>query len=416
MTDNPLVAKEQDSTQWYTGVGIAESVSDLVEGIQSGNWVDIGLGALTTGLEALSIVMDPLGSVGSNLVSFVIEHVRPLQDALDKLAGNADAVAAQAQTWKNVAKAIGEVQLGYSQDATTDTAQWTGAAGDAYRRRAADTAALIGAGSQAADGIGSAVELAGMVVGVVRETVRDLIADLVGRLVVWAAEALTIVGAPAVAAQAATAAAKWAARIAQLIKQLVRTMENLTPLLRKLGDLLKQIRRKMDDLQGKGGGNKPPDDPNKPPGTTGGGDHTQPSRQPDPNAKPDGEPARIREQDDAETKRSLQRENESATTMARSGYQVEQIKPAVGGGKNPDFRIEGQIFDNYAPKTANPRNIASEIQGKVDSGQTERVVLNLSDSAVDLDKMRAQLRDWPIEGLKEIIMIDKQGNVVHFYP
>ena len=87
MNDNPLVAQEQDSTQGHTGIGIAESVTDLVQGIQSGNWVDIGLGGLTTGLEALSIVMDPIGSVASNLVSFVIEHVEPLQDALDKLAG-----------------------------------------------------------------------------------------------------------------------------------------------------------------------------------------------------------------------------------------------------------------------------------------------------------------------------------------
>jgi hypothetical protein len=30
--------------------------------------------------------------------------------------------------------------------------------------------------------------------------------------------------------------------------------------------------------------------------------------------------------------------------------------------------------------------------------------------------MRAQLRDWPIEGLKEVIVIDRQGNVLRFYP
>ena len=43
-------------------------------------------------------------------------------------------------------------------------------------------------------------------------------------------------------------------------------------------------------------------------------------------------------------------------------------------------------------------------------------MLNLVDSAVDLDKMRAQLRDWSIEDLKEVIVIDRQGNVLHFYP
>ena len=417
MTGNPLVAPEQDSTQWHTGIFIAESVRDLVQGIQSGDWVDIGLGGLTTGLEALSIVMDPIGSVASHLVSFIIEHVEPLQDALDKLAGNADAVAAQARTWKNVATALGQVQGDYGREVSADTAGWTGTAADAYRGRATDTAALIGAGAQAAGGLGSAVEMAGMVVGVVRETVRDLIADLVGRLVVWAAEALTIIGAPAAAAQAAAAAAKWAARIAQLIKQLVRTLQNLMPLLRRLGELLGQIRKKMDDLRAKGrGGDKPPDDPNRPPDPTGGGgDHTQPSRDPDPNAEPGGRPTRIPGNESPENKLSLQRENESAATLARQGYDIEQ-NPTVPGNKNPDYHIEGQIFDNVAPTTDSARNIAGRIEEKIDDRQTDRVVLNLADSAVDLDAMRAQLRDWPIEGLQEVIVIDKQGNVQHFYP
>ncbi|MPZ83815.1 MAG: hypothetical protein GEV28_26855 [Actinophytocola sp.] len=413
---NPLVAEEQDSTEWYTGIGIAESVADLVSGIESGNWVDIGLGGLTTGLEALSIAMDPIGSVASNLVSFIIEHVGPLQDMLDKLAGNADAVAAHAQTWKNVAGHVGEVKADYERDFQADTGGWTGAAADAYRGRAGDTSALLGAASQAAGGLGSAVEMAGVIVGVVRETVRDLIADLVGRLVVWAAEALTIIGAPAAAAQAATAAAKWAARIAQIVKKLVRTLQNLMPLLRRLNDLFGQIRKKLDDLLGrKGGGNKPPDDPKDPPGTTGGGDHTQPSGSPDPNAEPGGHPTRIRDNDDAATKRSLQRENESAQTLARQGYDVEQ-NPTVPGNKNPDYKIEGEVFDNYAPSGSNPRNIAANIQEKIDSGQTERVVLNLADSNVDPDALRAQLRDWPIEGLKEVVVIDKNGNVLNFYP
>jgi hypothetical protein len=117
--------------------------------------------------------------------------------------------------------------------------------------------------------------MAGVVVGVVRKTVRDLIADLVGRLTVWAAEALTIIGTPAAAAQAAPAAAKWAARIAQL----VRTMQNLMPLLRRLGDLFGQIRRRLDELLGRRGrdpdgrdGGDDPDDPDDPPGTGGDGD------------------------------------------------------------------------------------------------------------------------------------------------
>ncbi|MDX8037103.1 hypothetical protein SK803_43515 [Lentzea sp. BCCO 10_0856] len=273
MTDNPLISKEVDSTEWYTGIGIAESISDLVQGIESGNWADIGLGATTTALEALSLYMDPIGSVASNLISFVIEHVGPLQEILDQLAGNADGVAAQARTWANVAKAVGQVKTQYEREAVQDTSGWAGSSGDAYRKRAADTAALLGGAAEASSGIASAVEMAGVLVGVVREFVRDLIADLVGRCVVWAIEALTVVGAPLVAAQAATAAAKWAARIAQIVKQLLRALEKLKPLLKRLDELLKQIRKKMDEFAGrKGGSDKPPKDPNDPPGTTSGGD------------------------------------------------------------------------------------------------------------------------------------------------
>lgn len=101
--------------------------------------------------------------------------------------------------------------------------------------------------------------------------------------------------------------------------------------------------------------------------------------------------------------------------MSRSGYDVEQ-NPSVPGNKNPDYRIEGQIFDNYAPRTGNARNIASWIQTKVDEGQADRIVLNLTDSSVDPGKLSAQLHDWPIEGLKEGIVIDGQGNVIDFYP
>jgi hypothetical protein len=145
------------------------------------------------------------------------------------------------------------------------------------------------------------------------------------------------------------------------------------------------------------------------------GADTQPTRAPDPNATPSGQPTRVPKNADPETTRSLQRENESATTLSRAGYDVEQ-NPTVPGPKNPDYRINGTVFDNLAPSSGNVRNIASEMAKKVKKGQTERVVLNLTDTSVDSATMHAQLHDWPIEGLKEVIAIDKQGNIIHIYP
>lgn len=50
----------------------------------------------------------------------------------------------------------------------------------------------------------------------------------------------------------------------------------------------------------------------------------------------------------------------------------------VAGSKNPDYRINGEIFDNYAPSTSSARNAASEIGRKVEAGQTNNVVVSLA--------------------------------------
>lgn len=271
---NPLIAPVQDSTRWYSGIGIAESAADIKSGIEGGGWVDIGLGVAGVGLEALSFVVDPLGSLFSAGVSWLIEHVKPLSDALDWLAGNADLVASHAQTWKNVAKAVGEVRDDYTRDVANDTAGWQGQAGDAYRMAAGRTADVLGGASTAAEGFGSAVEMAGVVVAVVREVVRDLIADLVGRLISWALELAFTLGlaAPVVAAQASAAVARWGAKIGDILKKLVRTIGKLVPLLRKLGDVFDNVRKVLDDLKsparqadeaprpGQTGGARPVDD------------------------------------------------------------------------------------------------------------------------------------------------------------
>ena len=140
-----------------------------------------------------------------------------------------------------------------------------------------------------------------------------------------------------------------------------------------------------------------------------------PSRQPDPNAAPRGRRTRPGPDDkDPESLRGYARENDSADTLAQSGYDIEQ-NPAVPGKKRPDYRIEGKIFDNYAPSNSNPRNIWKEVGKKVSKGQADRIVLNLDDSAVGLDALRTQFAAWPIDGLQEVLVV-WNGQVIPLTP
>lgn len=128
-----------------------------------------------------------------------------------------------------------------------------------------------------------------------------------------------------------------------------------------------------------------------------------------------GRPTRSQPLDDAATRQAHQRENESARLLAENGHQVEQNPPPRSNGKKPDYKVDGEYFDCYAPSTPNPRSIASGIKRKVDSLQAQRIVLNLDDSGVALEALKQQLQDFPIPGLLEVLVV-RNGQLIRFFP
>ena len=151
---------------------------------------------------------------------------------------------------------------------------------------------------------------------------------------------------------------------------------------------------------------------------------TEPSLPPNPNRVPEGNPKKPKLKDDEATVRSITRENESAKTLAEHGYNIKQLPDNVKGSvqkvKKPDFEIEGKVFDNFAPSTSSARNIATVLSEKILDPKTglkqaDRFVLNLNDSAVTLEQMEKQLKNFPVKDLKELIII-KNGKVIPFFP
>lgn len=102
---------------------------------------------------------------------------------------------------------------------------------------------------------------------------------------------------------------------------------------------------------------------------------TTPSGDVHPENRARGKPETWRKKDDPATKRGRRLENEAATALAQAGYDVEQ-NPSVPGSKNPDYKIEGKVFDCAAPTTADAYSIWSNIRKKkVETGQADRVII-----------------------------------------
>ena len=142
----------------------------------------------------------------------------------------------------------------------------------------------------------------------------------------------------------------------------------------------------------------------------------KPSNPYNADAKPKGKPAQITDKLSDANRRSLIRENEAAETLAKNGYDIEQNPNIAGTSKKPDYLIEGEIFDCYSPEgNTSVRNVWSAIKKKIERMQTERVVLNLDDWGGDITELITQLNNYPILGLKEVIVV-RNGMVQSIYP
>ncbi|MGW4519957.1 hypothetical protein ACWEN0_02480, partial [Amycolatopsis sp. NPDC004378] len=238
---------------WAGGIGIAESSMDAFNGIKDGDWVSGGLGVLSLAGEIAGAAVDPFGYLMSSVASFLMEHVQPLKDMLDSVAGNPPVIQSYADTWGNVSKALGERKTDFDNAVKNGTTGWTGAGADAYRAFAAEHSEALSGAATVAGAISTVTMIMGQVVSFVRETVRQLIADLVGKLISWVMEEVFSLGfgTPVVVAQASAAIAKWGKKIGDLLKKLTDTIRKVSPLLSKLVDIFEKIAKVFGKVLGK---------------------------------------------------------------------------------------------------------------------------------------------------------------------
>lgn len=264
MTVNPLVAGRLDRSAGgpgaWSGVWIAEDIELIGQGVRNGGWIDGSLGVLGAGLDALAIVSDPVGALLQYGVAWIIEHVRPLTEALDWLAGDPGQIAGHAQTWRNVAASLRESAAGVDRAVRWDVTDWGGTAGPAYRAWAGQQqTALVGL-ANAAGTMAAITEGAGMLIAAVRILVRDAIATCVSRLIVYAAEEAFSLGVatPLVVEQVTTLVASWAGKIARWLKALLASLRRLIPSVDRLSQYIEKLKEVLDRLRGR------TDEPRKP--------------------------------------------------------------------------------------------------------------------------------------------------------
>jgi hypothetical protein len=256
---NPLVvARLDDQKSAWAGIYLAEDVLLLKQGFEDGSWIDGVIGGFGVSMDALGLLTDPLGTVTSWGVAWLIEHVRPLSEALDWLAGDPAQIGAYAATWTNLGRQLAFTAADYRIAVSRQVGTWEGAAGSSYRNHAGEQYTAIDGLAEACHTMATITSGAAMLVSLVRTMIRDLIADFVSVLAVrlweWIAEeAATLgLGTPLVIAQVSALVGRWADKITQLIRGLINSIRRLMPILRSLEELIKKLRTAVRRLLHKG--------------------------------------------------------------------------------------------------------------------------------------------------------------------
>lgn len=236
---NPLTGQPNSNTVGgaRSGANILNDVSSLEKDISGGNWIQGGLAAMNVVRDIGSILSDPVGAIMQFGFSFLMNAIKPLQQAIGWLVGNPGQVTQYGNQWQGVASSVLQIGNTFSSTLSKDTANWTGATADNYRAFANDKINTLSAVSTATKAIGNATQVIGQLVQKVQNIIKQLVSQAMSQIVQTAAAASFMISIPVVVARVVQEVISWMQKIADVIKMLTSAFNTLQPLMSGLQQL-----------------------------------------------------------------------------------------------------------------------------------------------------------------------------------
>jgi uncharacterized protein YukE len=252
------VSEEASTTTWSTGAGVVDSVNGFVDTLTAeseGEGVDVvdaALGGAGVVVDLVSTAANPLSSLASAGVGWLLEHISFIREPLDALLGDPDEINANVDQLKTAALEMKVLAREHQED-VRGAADWEGEAGDAFRAQMEQMAAEYEALGSTMDGTAAIYALSGALVCELRSLVFGWISDLLGELIagalIAAASAVVTLGSSVAAfagyagTRAAMLATKMAGRLTKLGAAMARMGGRMAQLAEKMNGLIKGLER-----------------------------------------------------------------------------------------------------------------------------------------------------------------------------
>lgn len=248
-----LVVGSVSTNNAFSGAGLLDDGASLAEAFQTGSWLQGGMSGVGVAVDVASLVTNPLGTLISWGVGWMIDHLNPLKGWMEDLTGDAAEVRGIGQTWQNIGGLVQTTANDLAKHVETGTEGMSGQTIDAYRSLQGQLTQHIYNVGGACGGFGQSVALAAELVQFIHDTTRDIIADIVGKFLGAAIEAAVSVGVllPKVIANVAATVAKWANFVRTKLNALLDSFSSLKRLLGRLKNYMDDAARALAKIQDK---------------------------------------------------------------------------------------------------------------------------------------------------------------------
>jgi len=243
MTEPPMFTNFGGGQNWdqnLTGAGVLDGMAQTVKSIQSHDGVSIGANFVSAGIDVLGFIENPVKALGATAIGWVIEHLTVLDAFLDQTVGDPGAVQNAAETFYRAAQALdgvaGDQIRSFGIDVHTYRSGQSPSA-VAFEERIGPRGDALKALSLQCQGLGEAMNTAGLLVATCRGIMRDILIEFA----YWVFKK----GVIALAAAPETGGGSVAAFLTDTCLFGARTAKKLAD---KLGGLAKDLKKLDGDL------------------------------------------------------------------------------------------------------------------------------------------------------------------------
>ncbi|MFC4373787.1 WXG100 family type VII secretion target [Nocardia halotolerans] len=181
-----------DSYEGYHGLtkafGSGGSVTDKVDAISKAaatgtDWVSAAqtFGKAIKGTTTLA-KFDPFNFLGTQLMTWMLEHVEPMRKSLDSITGNPDMVQAYSASWSAIAESLTTTAEQWAAALDTGIGEWVGDTAVAYHAIATELTGQIAEKAAVAQVLADCNEAMKGIVETVRGIVVEILSSLAGML------------------------------------------------------------------------------------------------------------------------------------------------------------------------------------------------------------------------------------------